>query len=115
MDARPVCDYADLIAAIRDRIDELSVAFHTVDAVAGLTLGHTGKILNGKRGFGPASFLPLASALGLQLVVTEDPEALARVQSRLVARKSINGHLKRRHRQRENPAPAGAGRDPVNP
>jgi hypothetical protein len=77
---------ADLRDAFRARVRDLGIAYETVDAIAGLPVGYTGKLLgaNPSRNFGAVSFDSLLGALGLKLVAVEDTEALARVQGRLV-------------------------------
>ena len=54
--------------------------------MAGLTSGYVGKVIgiNGKRSLGRVSLGVLLSALGLKLLVVEDPEGLARIRPRLV-------------------------------
>lgn len=94
-----VRDYDDLHAVLRARADELNVSRLTIDHVAGLQDGYTAKLLAPvplKR-VGAISMGPLLAALGLALVVVEDPEALERVSSRLVPRYSGRGatHMRR--------------------
>jgi hypothetical protein len=83
-----VRDYGGLVEALRARCDELNVAGITLDDLAGLAVGHVNKLLcpQPMRVLGPVSLPALLGALGLQLIVAEDPEALARVQARLTPR-----------------------------
>lgn len=98
-----VKDYDSLIAAIRTRVAELNVAHSTVDAVAGLPSGYTGKLLCDPpvRGIGRIAFGPLLGSLGMKLIAVEDPEALARVRQRLEPRKQPRHQ--RPHRAAERP------------
>src|SRR5215469_15439449 len=75
-----VTDYDTLIAALRARADELNVARLVIDETAGLQSGYTGKLLGAAqiKTIGRISMGPLLGALGLALVVVEDPEAAAR-------------------------------------
>jgi hypothetical protein len=87
-----VRDYAGLVRAIRAWIAELNVAGETVDAVAGLPLRYTMKLLGPRLlkgtgcSLGRTSLGPLLGALGLKLVVAVDHEVLARIRPRLTAR-----------------------------
>ncbi len=91
-----VSEYDDLRAIARARMAELGISFETLDAVSGVCAGYSAKILGPHpcKRFGPVSLPAILGALGIKLVAFEDPEALARVQSRLVKR---NEH-KVRHR-----------------
>jgi hypothetical protein len=84
-----VTDYLGLVTALRRRIVEIGTGMESVDEVAGLPNGYTGKLLNrarGARALGPISFGPLLGALGLKLAVLPDDEALAKVIDRLPPR-----------------------------
>jgi hypothetical protein len=99
LDAQPVADaaprvvatvrhYAELLQTIRDRVAELEITHETLDAVAGLQSGYASKLLSNppiKRMGAFTQFIVL-QALGMKLQAIEDPEQLARVQSRLVKR-----------------------------
>jgi hypothetical protein len=89
-----VSDYQGLVSALRARADELDVSNETLDATTGLASGYTSKVLGlgSGRSLGRLSLGVLLTALGLQLVVVEDPEALARVRGRLVPRKKNGIH-----------------------
>lgn len=82
--------YDELQDILRARIDDLDVSRHTVDHIAGLPMGHTGRLLGPRqtKRIGHISLGALLGALGLALVVVEDLEALDRVRSRLVKRQS---------------------------
>lgn len=85
----------DLCEAFRRRIFELDVSLDTVDDIAGLPTRYTAKVIgvHPTKKFGQLSFEALLGALGLMLLVVEDPAALERVRSRLepLHTKSIQG------------------------
>jgi hypothetical protein len=102
-DAKPLAiihGYDDLVAAIRARVAELGVTQATIDDVAGLQSGYAGKLLGPRRikKLGIVSLGCVLGSLGMKLVAFEDPEALARVRSRLVPRKD------KAHKPRPRPA-----------
>lgn len=91
-DLRPravIRNYAQLIAVVRARIDELNVAAETIDDVAGLPTRYTAKLLcpMQMKALGRHSLGPMLGTVGLALVAVDDDEALARVQSRLSKRR----------------------------
>lgn len=67
----------DLHRVLRARAEELSVTREAIDLAAGLTSGHTSKLLAPKqiKRFGAISRWLLLQALGLKLVVVEDADA----------------------------------------
>jgi hypothetical protein len=75
--------YQDLVQVIRARRDELDVPHEIIDAIAGLTSGHTSKILCAPpmKHIGPVSWAIL-EVLGLRVVIEEDLQALSRAQRR---------------------------------
>lgn len=81
-------DYLDLHAAARARAEQLNVSRETIDDVAGLTNGYASKLLALPpiKKFGPISLGPTMRALGLKMIVVDDPEALAKVEGRLTPR-----------------------------
>lgn len=95
-----ITDYDGLVAACRARADQLNISRDTIDEVAGLPKGYTSKALmaepfGGKsatggrlssRNLGRVSLGPMLGALGIALVVVEDPEAMARTVRRRSAR-----------------------------
>jgi hypothetical protein len=87
-DPRPIGvahSWDELRDVLRARKDALGVSFETVDDVAGLTLGYSAKLFGSRhRNFGPRSLDAVLPTLGVCLIVVEDPEQLARLQSRLV-------------------------------
>lgn len=95
-----VTDYDSLVAACRARADALNISRDTIDEIAGLPKGYTSKVLMAKplgdksasggrlssRNLGRVSLGPILGALGMALQPVEDPEALARVASRMTVR-----------------------------
>jgi hypothetical protein len=83
---REVRDYIDLQLALRDRAAELNISRLCIDEVSGLQHGYSAKLLSVPpiKCLGRTSLGPLLQALGLKLIVAEDPEALAKVSRRLV-------------------------------
>jgi hypothetical protein len=83
-----VRDYAGLIEALRSRADQLDVSGETLDHVTGLADGYCRKLLAPSlvRMLGRTSLGALLGALGLVLVVAEDPQQLARVKRRFKPR-----------------------------
>jgi hypothetical protein len=80
--------YEDLLAVVRSRMIALDITFETLDVTSGVQIGYSAKLLAGRtrRRFGNVSLPSVLGALGLQLVVLEDPAALARVHDRLTPR-----------------------------
>jgi hypothetical protein len=64
-------------AALRARNDALDLSDAAVDAIAGLTSGHTGKVLGPSREKRPLTYklLSIIGALGLAIQLVEDPDA----------------------------------------
>jgi hypothetical protein len=82
-------DYNQLLEAIRARRDALGITHHTIDAVSGVADGYASKLLCDPplKHLGAASLGCILGALGLQLVVTEDPDGFRRVKPMLTRRK----------------------------
>ena len=83
-----VTNYAELVKAIRDRVDELGTTYASVDAAAGLQENYFAKLvmpLPPRRMCAFTTFLIL-QALGLKVILTEDAEALKRSHARLAKR-----------------------------
>lgn len=76
-----VTDYDSLIAALRARADELNVSRLAIDERAGLQSGYTAKLLAGEggRGLGRLSLGCLLGALGVKLIMVDDPAAAATI------------------------------------
>lgn len=79
-----VTSYDELIEAIRRRAVERGVSHNQLDELAGLPTGYCGKVLGPSqvKKLGPLSMSVMLQALGLALVVVEDPVSLARVADR---------------------------------
>ncbi len=85
-----VSSYDALIEAIRARKAELGLSDATVDSISGLALGHTGKLLGPAqvKTLGKVSMGLMLQALGLVLIVAEDPEQTERMRAQYVQRES---------------------------
>lgn len=90
-----VCDYDGLIAALRTRKAELGLSDSFLDELTGLQSGYTGKIFGPKqvKKLGPVSLGLLLQALGLKIVLLEDPETLAKHRERHEKRDERRVHL----------------------
>jgi hypothetical protein len=80
--------YDELHQILRARKDELNVSCITLDEAAGFTPGHASKLLAPRplKRLGPLTLGLMLQALGLQLIVVEDAEALKRIRPKLVPR-----------------------------
>jgi hypothetical protein len=87
-----VSDYSELVAALRARAEALDVSNLTLDEVTGLPSGYSGKVLGRSQILGRLSLGLLLDALGLRLVVIEDPEVFARIAPRLERRRKNGAH-----------------------
>jgi hypothetical protein len=76
-----VREYGELVEALRRRCAELEIPFEVADEVAGLPDRYVSKLLSPTpiRSLGRISWNVLA-ALGLQIIVVEDPDALEKAQ-----------------------------------
>jgi hypothetical protein len=81
--------YRGLIEALRARINELNVAYETVDRVSGLPSRYTGKLLSPTNGrsLGSISLQPLLATLGLKILLVEDQAAYDQIKHRLEPRR----------------------------
>jgi len=86
-----VSDYDGLIAAFRARADELKVTRETLDSVTGLQSGYAGKLLAPvpMKSLGRVSLGPMLQAMGLAIVLVEDPDALRRFAVQHAERKKV--------------------------
>ncbi|MHC4043562.1 hypothetical protein [Bradyrhizobium sp. 23AC] len=89
MTSRPITDYDGLIQALRDRRDQLDVGHEVLCEIGGLQSGYVSKLLAPRpmKNLGPVSFGALLGALGVAVIIVEDPAAVARVRDRWVKRK----------------------------
>jgi hypothetical protein len=87
-----VNDYPGMLAALRARAEELRISRETIDQVAGLPSGYSGKILGIKqvRRLNLISLGPVLGALGIKLVMVEDAAAL----------RDFGGRSNKRHENR---------------
>jgi hypothetical protein len=85
----PIRSMPELLNAIRARRDELNISHETIDSIAGLQSGYTSKLLAPRpiKNLGPMSFGSLLGALGLAVVVVEDPTMCERVSKHWEPRK----------------------------
>jgi hypothetical protein len=98
--------YADLVAALRRRKEALDISYSTAEDIGGLQSGYLSKLMSPttpSRIFGPISLELTLAALGVRLVLEEDPAAMARIRPRLVPRYSAG---KERHAVRHARRPA---------
>jgi hypothetical protein len=84
---RLISDYGGLLEAFRERAQELEISRAGIDQVAGWADGYASKLLGGaaakrRKIIGPLSLELLLGALGLKLILIEDPEAAARTLAR---------------------------------
>jgi hypothetical protein len=74
-----VRDQAEMQQALRLRAEAMDVSREVLDELAGLTRGHTGKLLCDPpvKTLGTLSMFLLAGALGLKVVLVEDDQRMA--------------------------------------
>jgi hypothetical protein len=80
--------YDSLRAAIADWCTEAGITRAELDARAGLTDGHSGKLLSARAvsKFGNLTLGPVLQATGLAILIVQDDEALALIEQYLNAR-----------------------------
>jgi hypothetical protein len=82
--ARPVQGYKGLVETCRQRADELALSRLEIDRLAGLPAGYSGKLLDNPdsskepKRMWPIAFEATLGALGLEVIVIEDPAGTAR-------------------------------------
>lgn len=83
-----VADESDLVAALRQRADELNVSRSEIDAGARLPNGYTSKRLAVPqiKYYGRDAFWNTAESLGLAVLLVEDPNATARYARKMAKR-----------------------------
>ena len=81
-------DYDGMIAAIRNRVEELQINGERFDEFAGLPRGYLSKLAGERpvRRISHVSMGPLFAALGVSCVLVEDPVATARLKAKLKPR-----------------------------
>jgi hypothetical protein len=89
--------YNDLVAALKARQASLALSDAVLDEVAGLTPGHTNKVLgpSRERGIGAATFEAYLMALAIDLVMIENAEKLAQMRSHYDGRRE--SHVRTNH------------------
>jgi hypothetical protein len=77
---RMIATYHDFIAVCRDRADELEISRLELDRITGLADAHSSMLLTKSymKVFGPVSLPLMLHALGLRLLVVEDPKLTSR-------------------------------------
>lgn len=91
----PIRSMPELVAALRARRDELQLTHETIDAVAGLQNGYASKLLapNPIKNLGWMSLGSVLGALGIAIVVVEDPEQVSRISRQWTKRERPQRHL----------------------
>lgn len=87
MKPRLIASREQLLQVVRDRRDELDLSHETLDAIAGVQGGYSGKLLCDPpmRGFGEMSLKAVLDALALRIavvVIVEDEDMAKRVGAR---------------------------------
>jgi hypothetical protein len=77
-----VGDVIELQLALRQRAEELDISREAIDELAGLTPGHSSKLLCDPpmKRLGPISMWPLVGALGLAIALVESEHRMVRVR-----------------------------------
>ena len=81
-----VGNFAELLALLRARVDELNVSREVLDDLSGLQPGYSSKILSGMRGLGRVSLGCFLGAIGCRLQLVVDEQASAPVRDRWTPR-----------------------------
>ena len=92
-----VHDYEELRTALRARAEALDISRLEIDRISGVANGYSATVLSdtARKRIGANAIGPLLAALGLQLVVREDPEMVARFTSRCEKRVPNMAHTDR--------------------
>jgi hypothetical protein len=98
LDATRISSREDIVAVLRQRQADLNISWQTLDALAGLADGHASKLGCGTKGFGFLTLFLVIPALGLRLVIEEDPEMTAKLRRRWTPRYGGSGNHWRRYR-----------------
>jgi hypothetical protein len=80
--------YDELVAAVRERVDELGMVREEMDRLAGLPDRYTAKILGPRqvKGFGRASLGPILGAIGCRLILVEDIAQTEKIRAQMTPR-----------------------------
>jgi hypothetical protein len=75
-----VHDYTELRSALRQRAEALDISWIEIDRISGISSGYSGAVLSetARKRIGLVNLGPILAALGLQLLVVENPDAMAR-------------------------------------
>jgi hypothetical protein len=113
-----ISDYGGLLDAFRERAKELELSREGIDEITGWADGYAGKLLGSEAAkrrkiIGPLSLELMLGALGLKLILIEDPVATARTLAR---RDPVNCHQQRFGNmnacaQGRSPSPNPSGRE----
>jgi hypothetical protein len=89
MTAKVITSLTDLLAALRDRRDELNISHEVIDDIAGFQSGYTSKLLAPRpsKNLGYMSLGAVMCALGVGLVLVEDTGLRRLVEGRWHQRK----------------------------
>jgi hypothetical protein len=87
-------DYDTLHVALCRRVEQMDVSRESIDYVSGLQHGYVSKLLAPAqvKGMGRLSSRLLLRALGLKLIVVDDPDAVASISQRYESRKKCKAH-----------------------
>jgi hypothetical protein len=80
--------YAEMLEAIRERVNELQIQGERFDDYAGLPTGYLSKLVGARpiRRLGMVSFAPVLSGLGLKCQFIEDQAATERLKNHIAPR-----------------------------
>jgi hypothetical protein len=94
--AKVITSLTELLAALRDRRDELNISHEIIDDIAGFQSGYTSKLLAPRpsKNLGYMSLGAVMGALGVGLVLVEDTARRALVEARWRQRKRPQRTLK---------------------
>jgi hypothetical protein len=96
MTAKVITSLTELLAALRDRRDELNISHELIDDIAGFQSGYTSKLLAPRpsKNLGYMSLGSVMGALGVGLVLVEDAARRSQVEGRWRERKRSPRSLK---------------------
>jgi hypothetical protein len=86
-----VRDYNGLIEICRSRAEELQLTREAIDQLAGFTSGHASKLLTPQpmKVMANETLASLIPALGLELIVVEDPQSVEEIKKRGFKRNAL--------------------------
>ena len=91
-----VGDHNQLLDVIRRRVEELNVSHEVVEAIAGLQSGYLSKVLADPppKRMGPFTWFLILGALGLDVQLAENQQAMERLRPRLEKRKLVRKRIR---------------------